>query len=77
MNHRFNAEIRRLPKCPECNSDPGLACRTDRGDVRAPHRSRERVVAGELFVVDASDARAAHKLRAIRELVAAINGGCA
>ncbi len=74
MNHRWRAEIRKLPACPECNAGPGLACRTNRADVRAPHRSRERVHAGLLFVVDIADARAAKKLRAIRELVAAIRG---
>jgi hypothetical protein len=41
--------------------------------VRAPHRSRDRVVAGELFVISAADARRAHKINAVRELVAEIN----
>jgi hypothetical protein len=41
--------------------------------VRAPHRSRERVAAGELFAISAADARAAHQLRAVRELAAAVN----
>lgn len=76
MNHRLNAELRKLPPCPECDARRREPCTTE-GKIkttREPHRSREKVVSGELLVVAVSDARAARKLRAIRELVAAING---
>lgn len=74
MNHKVNARVRKLPPCPECDARRSEPCVTESKAMREPHRSREKVVSGELLVVAVSDARAAHKLRAIRELVAAING---
>ena len=72
-DHRLNAELRKLPACPECGVPALCACRNSQGFTCHPHRSRERVAAGELFAITASDARAAHQLRAIRELAATIN----
>lgn len=73
MNHRFNAMLHRLPACPECDAAALMPCTSSSGAEREPHRCRQRMVDGDIFVVDAGAARRAHKLRAIRELVATVN----
>jgi len=72
-NHLLNARVRKLPECPECEAAFCAPCTTSSGQHREPHRSRERIAFGDLIVVRTEDARAAHKLRAIRELAATIN----
>ncbi len=74
MNHVVNARIRKLPECPECSAPKLSPCLTESGVLREPHRVRERIVAGEIVVLTVQDARAAKRIRALRELVAAING---
>lgn len=74
MNHKFNAYLNRLPACPECGAAALQPCTTIAGgaQVREPHRVRQRVADGEVFVVEVKDARKARKARALNELVAAI-----
>lgn len=52
MNHVLNAQLHKLPACPECNASVEAPCRTDRNAIREPHRSRMAVKNGELTPVD-------------------------
>lgn len=74
MNHRFNARLAKLPACPECNAFELCPCVTSSGSVRAPHRVRERMAAGEIFVISERVAKRARLLRRLRDLVIAIGG---
>lgn len=74
QNHNFNARLHKLPSCPECGAAPNTACVVIPGGSqwREPHNIRQRVAAGDAVVIDANAARAARKLRAVRELAAVI-----
>ncbi len=74
MNHRANAWFHKLPACVECDAAANSPCVTPSGQAREPHRVRVRIKVGDLFVISEADARAAHRLRAIRELDAAVHG---
>lgn len=50
MNHALNAEIHKLPYCPECNAQIGKPCTTVGGYLCAPHRIRGRIIRGEIEV---------------------------
>ncbi len=71
MNWRWNAILHAHPACAECGAERSAPCRNRQGFVCAPHRVRERVAAGDLFVISATDARRAKRIRAVRELAAA------
>lgn len=73
-NHALNARLHAYPQCPECNSPDSAPCRTPTGFVCAPHASRLKMADGDIIVIRADDARAAGKLRAVRELVTTIYG---
>lgn len=74
MNHNVNAIVHKLPECPECGALPEKPCVAARGLFTpiAPHDIRLRVKAGEVFVIEAEDARALNKLKAVRELAGVI-----
>lgn len=74
MNHALNARLHNLPACPECGAAEAHPCVTKIGEAsyaREPHRSRERIAAGELLY-DPRLVRNARRMRAIRELAAVI-----
>lgn len=71
MNHRVNAVVHKLPECPECDAAALEPCH-ERGLQREPHRVRQRVASGELFVIRRSTAKAKGRVRLLTELVAAM-----
>ncbi len=74
VNWKVSARLHRLPPCVECDAAEATPCVTASGVPRSPHRVRERVAAGELFVISADQAREGRILRRLRELAAAISG---
>lgn len=74
MNHAFNAQLHKLPRCPECDAAALKPCTTIPGGAQArePHRVREALARGEIFVITTAEARRARVLRPLRELSAAI-----
>lgn len=70
VNWAVSARLHALPACPECDAQRAMPCITRRGDAREPHRVRERIATGELFVVSERQARDSRILRRLRELVA-------
>lgn len=74
MNHTLNAQLLKLPACPECDAEPEKPCVAFHGGTvpREPHRVRQRIASGELVAIPVLDAKNAKKLRALRELVAVI-----
>src|SRR5688572_2546461 len=71
-NHHLNARSHHERWCPECDAKDDEACRDENGRARAPHRMRQRMRDGELFVVHRDDALASRKLKAFIQLVATI-----
>lgn len=72
MNHALNARLHKLPVCPECGAAESRPCHVDGSSTsREPHRSRLRIAEGELLY-DERVARAARRVRSVRELAAVL-----